>query len=183
MRLPEILSLLRERVEHWRQAERLMPPAAKKPVRAIRRSSRYIYFLYQDGTVEAELLTHTGHSDHGENAVSHWRNVVELIPGRHHTLALCADGTVLAAGQGYGQPYAVSGWRNVTQIAQSSGLAAAVTASGTVYALWADSNEPVQGTESWQDITALAAGDDFLLGLTADAGLLPPDTMKAFSLP
>ena len=168
VRLPEILSLLRERVEHWRQAERLMSPAAKKPVRAIRRSSCYIYFLYQDGTVEAELLTHTGHSDHGENAVSHWRNVVELIPGRHHTLALCADGTVLAAGQGYGQPYAVSGWRNVTQIAQSSGLAAAVTASGTVYALWADSNEPVQGTESWQNITTLAAGDDFLLGLTAD---------------
>ena len=172
VRLPEILALLRERVEGWRRAQQLMPAAAKKPVRAIRRSSHYIYFLYQDGTVEAALLTHTGHSDHGENAVSHWQNVAEVIPGRHQTLALCADGTVLAAGWGYGQPYAVSGWRNVTQLYQSSGLAAAVTASGTVYALWADTNEPVQGTEGWRDITALALGDDFLLGLTEGGEVL-----------
>ena len=90
-------------------------------VRAIRRSERYIYFLYRDGTVEAALLTHTGHSPHGENAVSHWKNVREVIPGRHQTLALCEDGSVLAAGRGYGQPYAVSAWKNVTQLYQSSG--------------------------------------------------------------
>lgn len=120
--LPAILSLLRQRVEGWRRAEELAPPAAKKPVRAIRRSERYIYFLYRDGTVEAALLTHTGHSPHGENAVSHWKNVREVIPGRHQTLALCEDGSVLAAGRGYGQPYAVSAWKNVTQLYQSSGL-------------------------------------------------------------
>ena len=144
--LSAILSLLRQRVEGWRRAEELAPPAAKKPVRAIRRSERYIYFLYRDGTVEAALLTHTGHSPHGENAVSHWKNVREVIPGRHQTLALCEDGSVLAAGRGYGQPYAVSAWKNVTQLYQSSGLAAAVTAAGIVYAQWADTNEPVQGT-------------------------------------
>ncbi len=127
--LPAILSLLRQRVEGWRRAEELAPPAAKKPVRAIRRSERYIYFLYRDGTVEAALLTHTGHSPHGENEVSAWQNVREVIPGRHQTLALCEDGSVLAAGRGYGQPYAVSAWKNVTQLYQSSGLAAAVTAA------------------------------------------------------
>ena len=63
--LPAILSLLRERVEGWRQAERLAPPAAKKPVKTVRRSQRYIYFLYRDGTVEARLLSATGHSPHG----------------------------------------------------------------------------------------------------------------------
>lgn len=174
--LPAILTLLRERVEGWRRAERLRPPAAKKPVAAIRRSERYIYFLYRDGTVEAALLTRTGHSPHGENAVESWQNVREVIPGRHQTLALCGDGTVLAAGRGYGAPYAVSGWRDVTRLYQSSGLAAAVTASGMVYALWADTNEPVRGTESWRDITALALGDDFLIGLTAGGDVLAAGT-------
>ena len=120
----------------------------------------------------AELLTHTGHSSHGENEVSGWKNVREIIPGRHQTLALCRDGTVLAAGCGYGLPYAVSGWKNVTKLYHSSGLAAAITAGGTVYAQWADTNEPVQGTEDWQNITQLALGDDFLLGLTADGRVL-----------
>lgn len=170
--LPAILALLRERVEGWRLAEKSSPPAAKKPVRLVRRSSRYIYFLYRDGTVEAALLTHTGHSTHGENAVDGWKNVTELLPGTHHTLVLCADGTVLTAGQGYGAPYAVQDWKNVTQIYQSAGLAAAVTAAGTVYALWADTNEPVQGTEDWRDITALALGDDFIIGLTAAGNVL-----------
>ena len=174
--LPAILSLLRQRVEGWRRAEELAPPAAKKPVRAIRRSERYIYFLYRDGTVEAALLTHTGHSPHGENAVSHWKNVREVIPGRHQTLALCEDGSVLAAGRGYGQPYAVSAWKNVTQLYQSSGLAAAVTAAGTVYAQWADTNEPVQGTEQWRHITQLALGDDFILGLTTAGRVLAAGT-------
>lgn len=36
--------------------------------------------------------------------------------------------------------------------------AAAVTAAGTVYAQWADTNEPVQGTEQWRHITQLAWG-------------------------
>ena len=166
--LPAILSLLRERVEGWRQAERLAPPAAKKPVKTVRRSQRYIYFLYRDGTVEARLLSATGHSPHGENEVSAWKNVTELIPGRQHTLALCSDGTVLTAGRGYGQPYAVSGWKNVQKIYLSGAMAAAVTAAGTVYALWADTNEPVEGTEQWRDITSLALGDDFLIGLTAE---------------
>lgn len=174
--LPAILSLLRQRVEGWRRDEELAPPAAKKPVRAIRRSERYIYFLYRDGTVEAALLTHTGHSPHGENAVSHWKNVREVIPGRHQTLALCEDGSVLAAGRGYGQPYAVSAWKNVTQLYQSSGLAAAVTAVGTVYAQWADTNEPVQGTEQWRHITQLALGDDFILGLTTAGRVLAAGT-------
>ena len=170
--LPSILALLRQRVEDWRQAEQLSPPSPQKPVQCIRRSSHYIYFLYQDGTVGAELLTHTGHSSHGENEVSGWKNVREIIPGRHQTLALCRDGTVLAAGCGYGLPYAVSGWKNVTKLYHSSGLAAAITAGGTVYAQWADTNEPVQGTEDWQNITQLALGDDFLLGLTADGRVL-----------
>ena len=170
--LPAILSLLRERVEGWRQAERLAPPAAKKPVKTVRRSQRYIYFLYRDGTVEARLLSATGHSPHGENEVSAWKNVTELIPGRQHTLALCSDGTVLTAGRGYGQPYAVSGWKNVQKIYLSGAMAAAVTTAGTVYALWADTNEPVEGTEQWRDITSLALGDDFLIGLTAEGTLV-----------
>ena len=92
--------------------------------------------------MEARLLSATGHSPHGENEVSAWQNVTELIPGRQHTLALCSDGTVLTAGRGYGQPYAVSGWKNVQKIYLSGAMAAAVTAAGTVYALWADTNEP-----------------------------------------
>ena len=33
-------------------------------------------------------------------------------------------------------------------------------------------NEPVQGTEDWHDITALALGDDFIIGLTAAGDVL-----------
>ena len=74
------------------------------------------------------------------------------------------------------RPYAVSTWKNVTQLYQSSGLAAAVTASGMVYAQWADTNEPVQGTEQWRHITQLALGDDFILGLTTAGRVLAAGT-------
>ena len=73
-------------------------------------------------------------------------------------------------------PYAVSAWKNVTQLYQSSGLAAAVTAAGIVYAQWADTNEPVQGTEQWRHITQLALGDDFILGLTTAGQVLAAGT-------
>ena len=66
--------------------------------------------------------------------------------------------------------------KNVTQLYQSSGLAAAVTAAGTVYAQWADTNEPVQGTEQWRHITQLALGDDFILGLTTAGRVLAAGT-------
>lgn len=166
--LAAVLTLLRQRIQSWQAEEAARPAGVRKRVAAVRRSRHYIYFLYQDGTVEAELLAATGHSGHGENEVSGWREVAEVIPGQHQTLGLCRDGRVLAAGRGYGEPYAVADWRNVIALYQSAGLAAGLTAEGTVYALWADSNLPVAGVSEWRDITQLALGDDFLLGLRKD---------------
>lgn len=178
---------LRRRIDTWQEREHSATPPRKK-ILTTYRNRCYIYFLLEDGTVRAELLTHTGHSGNGENAVSEWKNVASIVPGRFQTLALCRDGSVLTAGRGYGEPYRCGDWQNIIALRQSGGMAAGLRANGTVAALQADTNRPIKGVEDWREITAIELGEDFIVGLRRDgtvciAGLEGQDEQEEQVLP
>lgn len=166
--LQRVWESLRDRITAWQETERNASHSALPRILRIWRNQYYIYFLFEDGTVRAELLASTGHSDFGENKVEDWHNVAEILPGRFQTLALCRDGSVLSAGKGYGKAYDFSAWRNVTALCQSSGLAAGLCRDGTVFAQQADTCLPVPGVAEWRGIVQIEAGEDFLVGLTSE---------------
>ncbi len=84
-----------------------------------------------DGTVAIST-----NSDDLKKTVSSWKNVISVDVGAEHVVALCADGTVLAAGTGrsdYGQ-CDVQGWSNVVAISAGSLHTVGVLEDGTVVA-------------------------------------------------
>ena len=161
-------TLLQGRISGWLEAARHPHRTLSRKILRTYRNAYYIYFLYEDGTVQAELLTATGHSGFGENAVSGWQEVTEILPGRFQTLALCRDGSVLSAGCGYGKPYDLSDWREMIALRQSGGIAAGLRRDGTVAAREVDTDMPIREVENWTEITHIELGENFIVGLRRD---------------
>ena len=93
--------------------------------------------------------------------------VTRISAGYRHTVAVCSDGRVLAAGDNtYGQ-CDVSDWEDVTQVCAGAYHTAALKKDGTVSAVGA--NESGQcDVSDWTDITELCAGAYATFGLKAD---------------
>ncbi|MGJ6979234.1 hypothetical protein ACSDQ9_01700 [Aestuariimicrobium soli] len=68
-------------------------------------------------------------------ATQRWRDVVAVAAGSHHTLALQANGRVLAAGDDAFGQCRVGQWRDVMAIAAGAGHSLGVRRDGTVLAI------------------------------------------------
>ena len=105
--------------------------------------------LKDDGTVLA-----TGYNFNKQCDVASWENIVAVAAGYRHTVGLRADGTVAVAGApiGYGYSFSMAA-NDIIPIGDSD-----------VY--------------KWKDIVAIAAGNDFTLGLKSDGTVVAAGNNK-----
>jgi hypothetical protein len=108
-----------------------------------------------------------GLNNQGQCDVAGWTGIIQVAAGGEHTVALKADGTVVALGRNnYGQCN-VSGWTDIIQVAAGVGYTAGVKVDGTVVAIgqndWGQCN-----VGGWTDIIQVTAGGRHTLGLKAD---------------
>ena len=103
--------------------------------------------------------------DSREQSFALWANVAErntLIARTFHTVGLCNDGTVLAAGRNdYGQCN-VDGWSDIVAISASDYHTVGLKADGTVVAVGMNAHGQCD-VSGWTDIVAiLAEGEPFI---------------------
>jgi hypothetical protein len=92
--------------------------------------------------------------------------IIAIAAGDYHSLALKADGTVVAWGNnGFGQSTVPSGLSGVIAIAGGRGHSLALRSDGTVVAWGADGYVP----SGLSGVIAIAAGGDLSLALVANA--------------
>lgn len=97
--------------------------------------------LMHDGTVVA-----TGDNGNGQCDTSHWRDIIAVAAGHYHTVGLKCDGTVVAVGGVFGV------WRNFALPGEMK--------------YWDNMSYPE--VERWNDIIAISAGQDHIVGLKRD---------------
>lgn len=128
--------------------------------------------LKNDGTAVA-----VGKSTYGACNVSAWDNIAAVAAGRHHSLGLKLNGTVIATEQppyerNFGQCN-VSGLSNIIAISAGIFHSVFLSANGTVSALgptqgyYSYGQCDVQGS-GWTDIVAISAGDYHTVGLKSN---------------
>lgn len=105
--------------------------------------------LKDDGTVLA-----TGYNFNKQCDVASWENIVAVAAGHRHTVGLRADGTVAVAGAPIGYGYSF----------RSAVNAIVPIGDSDVY--------------KWKDIVAIAAGNDFTLGLKSDGTVVAAGNNK-----
>ena len=94
-----------------------------------------------------------------------------IAAGSSHTVGLCADGAVLAAGDNRDGQCCVNGWKYVAAIAAGVWHTVGLRADGTVLA--AGRNVEGQcGVSGWTDVVAIAAEPFHTVGLRADGTVL-----------
>jgi hypothetical protein len=103
---------------------------------------------------------------------SEWRNIVAVAAGVSSTVGLKSDGTVVATGSAY---YTTEDWRDIVAVAAGRGFKYIVglKSNGRVIT----TNSPVDRymeyskpwkTDSWNNIVAVATGDEHTVGLKTD---------------
>ncbi len=117
--------------------------------------------LCSNGTVVA-----TGNPFHGQCYVHTWKNITAICTSDSATFGLRQDGTVVTTDTDWD----TSSLRNVTGIVCSFALLLGLHADGTLTAISRKGRTPAFCGElqTWRDIVAAAANDDFIVGLHAD---------------
>ena len=148
-----------------------------------------VFGLKADGTVVDDS------SD--DDVKQRWKNIVAIAPGSYHVIGLQADGTVVADGLNDTGKCSVGDWKlfdgfdslitasqqrerqreaqrdrlkkivstTMKMIAIGGYKTVGLSANGTVAIAGYDSF--IQGTKDWQNIIAVAAGEDHVVGLRA----------------
>jgi len=124
-------------------------------IRYIRSSGRHTVGLKNDGTVVA-----VGRNDEGQLNVATWTDIIEIAASWEHTVGLKSDGTIVTAGS---DSNGADAWTGVSQIAAGSTVIAAIKPDGTAL-----SNNILYDVSGWSDLIAIAAGDDWIVGLRDD---------------
>ncbi|MGI6689771.1 MAG: hypothetical protein ACOX63_02795 [Christensenellales bacterium] len=110
---------------------------------------------YQDGLETAYRIR--------RDALKQYR----IAAGGMHSVAVKADGTVLAAGDNREKQCDVQGWTDIVAVAAGYEHTLGLRADGTVVA--AGKNDDGQlNVQEWTDIVAIAAGARFSVGLTKE---------------
>lgn len=100
-----------------------------------------------------------------------------IAAGTWHTVAVRADGSVVATGDNdRGQCY-VSGWRDVVAVAAGWSHTVGLCANGTVVAV-GDNDHGQRNVSGWNDIVAVAAGTYHTLGLKANGTVVTTEGDK-----
>ena len=172
-----------------------------KNIRAIAAGLRHTVGLKNDGTVVA-----VGDNSFGQCKVTGWRNIQAIAACDKQTIALKRGGTVAATGFNKDGRCDVSGWIKVSAIAAGTNTTVGLLADGTVVSAGVEKPENVRdmtaigacdhilglrkdGTvavlagggdkcnvRDWKEITAIAAGKGFSVGLKADGTLVFSDS-------
>jgi tetratricopeptide (TPR) repeat protein len=95
------------------------------------------------------------------------RSPFGIAAGNRHTVGLCADGTVVAAGNGTNGQCEVSDWKDIVAIASGRLHTVGLRADGTVVAVGSNKYSRSKVSD-WRDIIAVSAGEDHTVGLRAD---------------
>ena len=90
-----------------------------------------------------------------------------ISAGEYHTVAVTADGTVLAAGSNENGQCKVSKWTDIIAISAGGFHTVGLRADGTVVAAGSNSSGQCK-VGKWTGIVAVAAGDSHTVGLRAD---------------
>ena len=83
--------------------------------------------------------------------VDGWRDVVAVAAGSVHTVGVCADGTVRAAGDDTHGQCGVRGWRDVTAVAAGASHTLGLRADGTAVAVGDDADGQCD-VDAWRDL-------------------------------
>lgn len=129
-----------------------------------------IYGLKTDGTI---LICHSdfggipGEKLNKMLQASRWHDIVSIEVGRFHILGLCADGTVIAAGDNSFGQCNVTSWSEIVAIKAVHDRSYGIKADGTVVAAGNNSNGECE-VGGWTNITELYTTDYAVLGLKDD---------------
>ena len=142
----------------------------------------HLVALYANGRVRTTQKAKDGS---GKDETAGWRRVRAIAAGRDLTIGLCYGGTVLAVGEDIADLQAVANWHHVVAIACGRGFAAALTADGRVRTVGVqmtsipgrDGIATLTGyktpdTSRWEDVVAICAGPEHLLGMTREGQIL-----------
>lgn len=81
-----------------------------------------------------------------------------ISSGKEYTIALCSDGTVIAAGRNTNGRCNVSNWTNIVSVAAGGEHTVALCSDGTVVAMGKNKDGQCD-TSGWRNIVAVAAGN------------------------
>ena len=90
-----------------------------------------------------------------------------VAAGEEHTVAVRADGCVLAAGENNFGQCNTGSWKNIRMVACGAHHTVGIRADGTVIACGNNEKGQCQ-VSSWTNICTIACGDDFTVGLKND---------------
>lgn len=82
-----------------------------------------------------------------------------IATGAKHTIAVCADGTVLATGSNWHGQCNISDWRDVVSVAAGETASAGVRADGTVVVVGKGAGRIKRKVQNWRNITRVAVSD------------------------
>lgn len=147
---------------------------------AISVGENYIIGLRSDGT-----LAHAGHDlGDGQCNVEDWKGIISIATGWRHTVGLDSEGNVFITGYGssaqLNQKLQNSGeWTDIIAIAAGGGYddksgnghTVGLRSDGTVVAIGDNTFNQCEVSE-WRNIVAIAAGDFFTVGITAEGQVL-----------
>ena len=126
--------------------------------------------LYEAGQYQEAALAFGSlgnYKDSRDRCIPLFQLFSDSLSANNHTVALKADGTVMATGYNeYGQ-CDVFGWRNIVAISAGLFSSAGLKADGTVVAVGYN-NYGQCDVSHWRDIVAISAGDFHTVGLKDD---------------
>lgn len=85
-----------------------------------------------------------------------------------HTVAVCADGTVLATGSNWHKQCKVADWSYIVSIAAGRKMTAGVRADGTVALVGKNADRISREVKDWRDIVRVAISDYGVVGLKSN---------------
>lgn len=115
----------------------------------------------------------------GDRGIGSWHGIRMLRSGSGCIVGLRTDGKVQISGSGMASEAlnGVNRWTEPTDIAVSKDCVIGLTAAGRVE-FAGKANDPRNSAAGWQNITAIAADDCFVYGLTKEGTLLTAGTCK-----
>lgn len=133
-------------------------------VKAVAADSSHAAVLKKDGTVEV-----IGPNQRGECDVENWRNIV-AIDYDSCTVGVTADGHLVYAGDPVSSiKDACNSWSDIVDISLRGFNILGLKRDGTV--VWSEERQQ-PGLENWQDISQIACGHNFAVGLTRDGHVM-----------
>ena len=105
-----------------------------------------------------------------------------IAAGNYHTVALKADGTVLADGNNYWGQCNVGEWKNIVSIAAGEYHTVGLRSDGTVVAVGRNDYGQCSWVDGWEDVIQIAAGSWQSYGLKADGTVLCTADWDGFNI-